>query len=59
MILYEIKENEKVIAYFKSKERAVEYCKLIEGLEMDEIQIMYDAIDVFRGDEIMDEDWCL
>lgn len=53
MILYEIKDKENVIAYFRSRQRAEEYCQHFEDLEMNEIQIMYDAIDVFRGDDII------
>ena len=50
MILYEIKDKENVIAYFKSRKRAEEYCQHFKDLD---IQIMYDAIDVFKEDDII------
>ena len=53
MILYEIKDKENVIAYFKSRKRAEEYCHHFKDLDMNEIQIMYDAIDVFKEDDII------
>ena len=53
MILYEIKDKKNVIAYFKSRKRAEEYCQHFKDLDMNEIQIMYDAIDVFKEDDII------
>ena len=34
-------------------DRAEEYCQHFKDLDMNEIQIMYDAIDVFKEDDII------
>lgn len=47
--LYEIKDKENVIAYFKSRKRADKCQQYFEDLEINEIQIIYDALNVFLG----------
>ena len=56
MIFYEItntKTKEK-IAYFKSSAMAREYMEFYPNMKCEKIQVCYDAIDIFRGDDIID-----
>ena len=55
MILYKIRniKTDETIAYFKSGAMAREYLEFYPNMECEKIQIMYDAIDVFKGDDIV------
>ena len=57
MIIYQIiTEQGKTIAFFLKKSLAELYCKQGRNLKYEKVQLIYDNVEVFKGEDINERD---